>query len=142
MSEASWASSPNVRAVMRANRKRDTKPELLIRRRLHALGYRYRVAARPLGGRYPVVDVLFPSRKIAVFVDGCFWHGCSQHYVAPMRNAQYWVPKIARNQARDAHSNSLLAAAGWTVIRLWEHELPPIAVQRVVAVLGTRRGSA
>jgi DNA mismatch endonuclease (patch repair protein) len=131
----SWASSPAVRAVMRGNRKRDTKPELVLRRQLHALGYRYLVAARPLGGRFPVVDVLFPKRKVAVFVDGCFWHGCSQHYVAPTRNAQYWVPKIARNQARDADSNRLLASAGWTVIRLWEHEPPQTAIQRVIEAL-------
>lgn len=135
MSVASWASSPAVRAVMRGNRKRDTKPELLIRRQLHALGYRYFVAARPLGGRFPVVDVLFPKRKIAVFVDGCFWHGCSQHYALPTRNAEYWGPKIARNQERDAHSNSLLMTAGWTVVRLWEHEPPSLAVRRVVEAL-------
>ena len=127
---------PAVRAAMRGNRERDTKPELLIRSQLHALGYRYRVASRPLGGHYPVVDVLFTKRRIAIFVDGCFWHGCSQHYVPPTRNAEYWRPKIARNRERDAHSNELLAAAGWTVVRVWEHEIPSRAVERIAQTLG------
>src|SRR5579862_5634679 len=133
----SWASSPAVRAAMRGNRKRDTKPELVIRRQLHALGYRYFVAALPLGGRFPVVDVLFSKQRVAVFVDGCFWHGCSQHYSPPSRHVEYWVPKIARNQERDAHSNRLLERAGWTVVRVWEHEPPRLAVQRVIEALGS-----
>ncbi len=98
---------------------RDTKPELLVRRMLHAIGYRYRVHARGLPGR---PDLAFTRRKRAVFVHGCFWHGhdCAQGTRVPKTNTEFWRAKIARNRARDAEVEAKLAAAGWASIAVWE----------------------
>lgn len=118
----SWASSPAVRNVMRANRGRDTKPELRLRRALHALGYRYRVDSRPLPSLNRRADLTFPGARVAVFVDGCYWHGCPEHYRQPVANGEtYWAPKIAANRARDEDTNARLREAGWRVVRVWEH---------------------
>lgn len=127
-----WASSAAARNVMRANRKRDTGPELHIRRALHALGFRFNVARRPWGRGSPVVDILFPRKRLAIFVDGCFWHGCSVHYAVPRVNTLYWKPKIERNRKRDAEDECVLRSAGWTVVRIWEHESTEVAVARIV----------
>jgi DNA mismatch endonuclease (patch repair protein) len=107
---------------MRGNRKRDTRPEVAVRRAAHALGLRYRVASRPLPDRRWTADMVFPTARVAVFVDGCFWHGCPEHFKPPRTNPEYWTPKIARNRARDAQVDEALAVAGWTVVRAWEHE--------------------
>jgi DNA mismatch endonuclease, patch repair protein len=106
---------------MLGNKRRDTKPELAVRRLLHARGLRYRVDLAPLTGYRRRADVVFTRRHIAVFIDGCFWHGCPQHYRVPGTNAGYWQPKIARNVERDAETTVALVAAGWTVLRYWEH---------------------
>src|SRR5579864_3998457 len=98
----SWASSPTVRSVMRGNRKRDTRPEMRLRASLHRMGLRYRVAARPLPGTPWTADLVFPRNRVAVFVDGCYWHGCSKHYNPARTNPAYWGSKIQRNRARDA----------------------------------------
>ena len=124
-----WASTPASRAVMQGNRSRDTKPEMAIRRAVHALGLRYRVDFRPLPRLNRRADLVFTRAKVAVFVDGCFWHGCVEHGTAARSNADYWAEKIARNQDRDAETDRLLVDAGWTVVRAWEHE----AVDDVVA---------
>jgi DNA mismatch endonuclease Vsr len=118
----SKASSRESRAVMIANRGRDTKPELTFRSLLHAKGLRYRVDASPIKGVRRRADVIFPKDKVAVFVDGCFWHGCPQHLRPAKKNAEFWKAKIEDNRARDAHTNELLRTAGWTAIRFWEHE--------------------
>lgn len=117
-------SSPAARAVMQANRGRDTQPELTLRRRLHALGLRYRVdhPVRPDQGRAIRVDVAFPKARLAVFVDGCFWHGCPDHGTWPKANSDFWLAKIRRNQARDLRDRRRLEEAGWRVIRIWEHD--------------------
>jgi DNA mismatch endonuclease (patch repair protein) len=120
---------------MRGNRKRDTQPEMRIRRRLHSLGYRYVVDRRPLPGRFPVADLLFPRRRVAVFVDGCFWHGCQEHFKVPSTNVAYWEVKIARNRSRDIQSTQMLVEAGWRVVRVWEHEPNHVAVARIVEAL-------
>ncbi|MCG3042010.1 very short patch repair endonuclease [Streptomyces sp. S1A] len=120
----SKASSRGARAVMRANRGRDTKPELALRSLLHRAGLRYRVDTQPLEGVRRRADIVFPKERIAVFVDGCFWHGCPEHMRASKKNAESWKTKIEGNRARDAETNELLRAAGWTVIRIWEHENP------------------
>lgn len=107
---------------MQGNRSRDTAPEVAVRKLLHAAGYRFRVDARPVEGLRRTADILFTRRRIAVFIDGCFWHGCPIHYSVPRTNTAYWSPKIARNIERDSETTSRLAEAGWTVMRFWSHE--------------------
>ena len=109
---------------MQANRSRDTGPELLVRKALHALGLRYRVAVRPVADIRIAADIVFRGPRVAVFIDGCFWHGCPAHSSPPRTNADYWAAKIAANRERDARAGRLLGNAGWTVIRVWEHEDP------------------
>ena len=107
---------------MVGNKRRDTVPELAVRRLLHAQGFRYRVDLAPLKGYRRRADVVFTRLKVAVFIDGCFWHGCPIHYRVPGTNAGYWEPKITRNVERDAETTLALAAAGWRVLRYWEHQ--------------------
>ncbi|MFF3265307.1 very short patch repair endonuclease [Streptomyces sp. NPDC002932] len=137
--EGSWASSPSVRAVMRGNRSKDTRPELRLRSLLHKQGLRYRVAARPLPGLRRTADLIFSRPKVAVFVDGCFWHGCPEHLRQSRKNADFWRSKIEGNQTRDAETDRLLREAGWTVVRVWEHEDPDAAAARVISAV---RGSS
>ncbi|MBW8636651.1 very short patch repair endonuclease [Hoeflea sp. WL0058] len=106
---------------MRAVKSRDTAPEMVVRRLVHALGYRYRLHRRDLPG---VPDLVFPGRRKVVFVHGCFWHGhdCPRGARAPKTNADYWRAKIARNTARDARNAQALTDAGWRVLTVWECE--------------------
>ncbi|WP_424183983.1 very short patch repair endonuclease [Actinokineospora sp. G85] len=134
--QGSWASSYGVRASMRGNKGRDTAPERELRSLLHARGLRYRVSARPLPSLRRTADVVFPRARVAVFVDGCYWHGCPEHHRAPSTNSEFWRTKIATNQQRDAETTALLEQAGWTVIRCWEHEDADKVAQRVVSALG------
>ncbi|MYS81396.1 very short patch repair endonuclease [Embleya scabrispora] len=127
----SRASSRAARAVMLANRSRDTGPELALRSLIHARGLRYRVDVRPLAGIRRRADVVFPKERIAVFVDGCFWHGCPEHCRPARTNAEAWATKIEANRARDTDTNELLRTAGWTVIRVWEHEDLPLAADMI-----------
>lgn len=137
----SKASSRQVRAVMRANRGRDTKPELALRSMLYRAGLRYRVDVQPLEGLRRRADIVFLKERIAVFVDGCFWHGCPEHMRPSKRNAEAWSAKLEGNRTRDAETNALLRAAGWTTIRVWEHENPAEAAERIVrAVQEARAG--
>lgn len=135
----SWASSAAAQTSMRSNRRRDTNPELAVRRLLHRAGFRYRVDHAPRGVR-PLrrADIVFTRRKVAVFIDGCFWHGCPDHFVAPRTNADYWSPKIARNRERDLAGTENLERNGWIVLRFWEHEAPD-AVAAVIAACATQR---
>lgn len=136
MAKDSWAGTPHTRKVMQSNRSRDTKPELAVRRAAHALGLRYRVSARPIPGVPRTADMVFPKARVAVFVDGCFWHKCPEHHRPSKANADFWRKKIDRNVERDAETSELLRAAGWTVLRFWSHEPPSevaIVVQNVVA---------
>ena len=121
---------------MRANRRTDTKPELALRRALHRQGYRYRKDYRlDLTGARVRPDIAFTARRVAVFVDGCFWHCCPQHGTQPASNTWYWAPKLARNVERDRAADAALAAAGWRVVRVWEHESLDGAVAAVVSAL-------
>ena len=129
----SWASSAAVRKSMQGNRSRDTKPELAVRSAVHRRGLRYRVAARPLKDLRRTADLVFRKTRIAVFVDGCYWHGCPEHHSQPRINSEYWSDKIAGNIARDADTTSRLEAAGWTVLRFWEHEDPEAVAEIVQA---------
>lgn len=131
------AVAPAVRASMLANRRRDTRPEMAVRKRLHAAGLRYRVDFAPLSqDRRRRADVVFTRQRIAVFVDGCFWHGCPKHLTAPKSNVDYWGPKIARNRERDHETSANLRAAGWTVLRYWEHEDPEKVARSIIAAVG------
>jgi DNA mismatch endonuclease, patch repair protein len=124
---------------MRANRRRDTGPELAVRAELHRRGLRYRVDFPvPVAGRSPRPDVVFTKQRVAVFIDGCFWHGCPQHAQRPKQNSVYWEPKISRNIERDLEQAARLEAAGWTVIRVWEHEDPSMAAERISATVRTQ----
>lgn len=122
MASESWASSPGRRRNMQANRSRDTKPELAVRRLLHAQGLRYRVDYRPVKNLRRTADIVFTRQRLAVFIDGCYWHACPEHGGQPTVNADYWAPKLQRNRERDDDTNSRLRAEGWTVLRFWEHD--------------------
>jgi DNA mismatch endonuclease Vsr len=135
----SKASSLASRAVMQANRSRDTGPELALRSLLHERGLRYRVDTRPLPDIRRKADVVFLKDHVAVFLDGCYWHGCPEHYRPATKNAEFWTDKISGNRARDIQTDEILLEAGWTVIRVWEHEDPTEAVERVAATLQERR---
>ena len=130
--------------TMRANRGRDTGPELALRRALHARGLRYRVDHPLPFDRRRRADVLFTRAKVAVFVDGCFWHGCPEHGTTPRTNARFWSDKIGRNRARDADTTARLEAAGWVVLRFWEHDDPDRAAADVARAVmhATRRDRA
>lgn len=138
MSEGSWATSAATRRSMQGNRSRDTGPEMLLRRLLHAKGLRYRVAARPLPEVARTADLVFRPARVAVFVDGCFWHRCPDHGTTPKSNADYWLPKLERNVARDRETDALLVQAGWRVIRIWEHEDPGKAARSVAGIIRRR----
>ncbi|WP_426564283.1 very short patch repair endonuclease [Angustibacter sp. McL0619] len=108
---------------MQANRGRDTGPEMALRRAVHALGLRYRVDYPPLAQfRRRRADLVFTRARLAVFVDGCFWHGCPEHHSVAKANADYWANKVAQNRARDLETDQLLANAGWRTMRFWEHQ--------------------
>src|SRR5712691_6653720 len=127
---------------MRANRRSDTKPELALRRALHRLGYRYRKDYRLQLDQATRVrpDITFTARKVAVFVDGCFWHCCPDHGGQPAANTWYWEPKLRRNVERDRAADAALTQAGWQVIRVWEHESVEAAVAAVISAVGRRAG--
>ncbi|MGN8026220.1 very short patch repair endonuclease [Microbacterium sp. 22242] len=130
----SWASIEESRRSMLANRRRDTSPELAVRQRIHAAGLRYRVDFPPIGGRRRA-DIVFTKRKVAVFIDGCFWHGCPIHATFPKRNSEYWLPKLQRNIERDRDTDAQLQDAGWIVLRFWEHEAPDAVAQQIEHVV-------
>lgn len=108
---------------MMANRGRDTKPELVVRSALHAAGMRYRVNIAPVTGFRRTADIVFTRVRLAVFIDGCFWHGCELHYQRPGRNQDYWDAKVEMNRRRDRETDVRLREKGWTVVRFWEHEV-------------------
>lgn len=106
---------------MSAARRRDTKPELLLRRELHRRGRRFRVFMRVPGNNRRTIDIAFTRQRLAVFVDGCFWHGCPAHGTHPRANREWWLEKLGANRGRDVDTDRLLQFAGWTVLRIWEH---------------------
>jgi DNA mismatch endonuclease (patch repair protein) len=124
---------------MRANRRRDTAPELAVRRELWRRGHRYLVDATPPGtDRRRRADVVLRGARVAVFVDGCFWHSCPLHRHLPKANRAWWEVKLASITERDARTDAALAAAGWLPLRVWEHEAPALAVDRIEAVVAAR----
>ena len=122
---------------MRAIRRTDTKPEVALRRALHHQGYRFRKDFRLdlADGKRVRPDIAFTARRVAVFVDGCFWHACPEHGTKPANNTWYWGPKLQRNVERDRVADAALSAAGWDVVRVWEHEPLDAAVTAVLAAL-------
>jgi len=136
--EPSWASSEHARRTMVANKRRDTKPELRLRSELHRRGLRFRVDIAPVRGVRRRADVILSRARIAVFIDGCFWHGCPDHFIAPKSNAGYWREKIQTNVERDRDTDQKLSAAGWAVLRFWEHEEPDKAADQIVERWRTR----
>lgn len=120
---------------MKANRRADTAPELAVRRRLHARGHRYRVDFRAEPSLRWKPDVVFTRARIAIFIDGCFWHSCPIHGTAPKANAGHWGPKLARNVERDRQTDQELAKLGWRILRFWEHEDADVIVARIEAEL-------
>ena len=120
---------------MQAQGRRDTKPELALRRELHRRGRRFFVDRAPLKGFRRRADMVFPRRRVAVYVDGCFWHSCPVHGTRPKNNAEWWAAKLAGNVARDRDTDTRLREAGWAAVRVWEHEDPVAAADRVDQVL-------
>ena len=115
--------------------------EQALRRELHRRGLRYRLHRRPLVGLRREADIVFGRVKVAVFVDGCFWHACPTHATWPKANAEFWRTKIERNRERDRETDARLAAAGWTVVRVWEHEDPAESATRIEGVVTGRRAT-
>lgn len=137
----SWAYDAATRAVMQGNRRRDTRPELAVRRLIHAAGLRYRVDHAPLEGhRRLKADIVFPRLQVAIFIDGCFWHGCREHCRPANINAEFWSTKIVANRDRDLRTNQWLHDAGWTVLRFWEHEQPEVVASKIVHEIRRRQG--
>lgn len=128
-------SSPEVSAQMSRHPRRDTGPELELRRLLYAAGLRYRVQYPVPGFRRRTIDVAFTRSRVAVFIDGCFWHGCAEHRGVPASNHEWWRQKLTKNAARDAETDDHLRRHGWRVIRLWEHEVANDAFDRVLEAL-------
>jgi DNA mismatch endonuclease (patch repair protein) len=126
---------------MQSNRGVDTGPELALRSALHRRGHRFRINYRPLASVRRTVDIAFPRRRVAVLIDGCFWHGCPQHRTVPKANREYWEPKLSRNIERDRETDRSLNDAGWTVVRVWEHVAVEEAVELVEAGLRERGDS-
>ncbi len=132
----SWASSPSVRRIMQGNTRRDTRPELAVRRETHRRGMRYRVDAAPLPGLRRRADLVFSGPRIAVFIDGCFWHACPEHFVPPKTKADYWAQKLQANQERDRDTDRLLTDAGWLPLRFWAHENPTAIADAIERAVG------
>lgn len=133
-------SSELARKRMQSTPQRDTPAELRIRKLLHAMGLRYLVDAKPLEDSPRRADVVFRRARVAVFVDGCFWHGCPTHGTWPKANEQFWRAKILANIERDADTNGRLRDRGWLVIRVWEHEDPSAAATRIARRVRSRSG--
>lgn len=131
-------STEAARKRMVAQGQRDTEPELAVRRLLHRQGLRYRVDFTVLKKPRRIADIAFIKAKVAVFVDGCFWHGCPEHGTWPKSNADFWRDKIEANRKRDSDTNRRLQANGWVVIRIWEHEDPQEAAERIAVVVRKR----
>jgi DNA mismatch endonuclease, patch repair protein len=128
---------------MQSNRGRDTAPERELRSVLHRAGLRFRKHYRVhVGDLATRVDIAFPKQRVAVFMDGCFWHCCPQHATAPRANGDFWAKKLQRNVQRDRQVNVALGIAGWTVVRIWEHEPVSAAAARVLAAIRTGHEAA
>ena len=136
---SSWASSEATRRSMKSNRGRDTAPEMAVRRIVHGQGLRYRVDTRPLASLNRRADLVFIRAKVAVFIDGCFWHGCPDHHTIAKANQTYWADKVRTNRLRDLDTSERLRAAGWLVLRYWEHEPPSDVASSIIRAVRAPR---
>ncbi len=127
---------------MQSNTPRTTKQEARLRSVLHSAGFRFRKHLRPVPGSRCEVDVAFPRQRIAVFFDGCFWHGCPEHATFPATNKDWWAAKLAATKERDRRNDDLLRCNGWHVIRVWEHESISDAAARVASLVSAVNGAA
>lgn len=127
--------TPSVSLRMSRQATVGTKPELALRKRLHLLGKRFRLHVKVPGLPRRTIDIAFPKEKVAVFVDGCFWHGCDVHRSVPRTNESWWTAKLESNRARDVETVNHLAKSGWRTLRVWEHEDTTDAGERVLALL-------
>lgn len=132
------ASCPGVSKRMRAAKTSGTEPELAVRKLLFSDGLRYRVQYRVVGLNRRTIDIAFPREQLAVFIDGCFWHGCTVHRTIPKSNNEWWKQKIDGNRERDRDTVALLKRLGWRVLRFWEHENPVIVLAQIKKVLNTQ----
>lgn len=133
-------SSAAVQARFSRQKVRDTAPELALRRLLHGRGLRYRIDVAPLPGLRRRPDLVFTRARLAVFIDGCFWHRCPQHGTSPKNNADWWRAKLDRNVQRDRDTDRNFTDAGWQVLRFWEHETPDQVADQVQDAWARRRG--
>lgn len=133
--------TPAVSHRMSRQRSRNTQVEVLLRKELHRTGLRFRVHRRPVPGLRREADIVFGPARVAVFVDGCYWHGCPQHATWPKTNADFWREKINRNRERDRDTDQKLVDVGWLPIRVWEHEDPAEAAKNIVVAVRERRQS-
>jgi DNA mismatch endonuclease, patch repair protein len=124
---------------MQRVQRRDTRPERLVRTLLHAKGLRYFVDRAPVARSGRRADILFPRLRIAVYIDGCFWHTCPLHGTTPKSNTAWWIAKLATNRKRDRENDELLATEGWAVLRYWEHEDPITVADKIEAVVASTR---
>ncbi|WIV62016.1 very short patch repair endonuclease [Amycolatopsis nalaikhensis] len=124
---------------MSKQKSRNTGIEMALRQVLHRAGFRYRVHRRPIKGVRREADLVFGPARVAVFVDGCFWHGCPEHATWPKNNADFWRDKIETNRKRDADTDARLQEAGWLPLRIWEHETVDVAADRVITAVRERR---
>lgn len=134
-------SSASVSARMSRQGSRDTAPEIAVRRLLHASGMRYRVNVPVPGMARRTIDIVFPRTKVAVFLDGCFWHGCPLHATQPKSNAEWWRNKLDKNIARDSETSLHLAEEGWTVMRFWEHEPVQDVARKITETVAAKRSA-
>ena len=138
---APLVTTPLVSSRMSRQATRDTAPELALRRELHRRGYRFRKEWTVPGMPRRRMDIAFTRKRVAVFVDGCFWHACPIHATAPRANGAWWSAKLQKNVARDRATDDHLTDLGWLVVRVWEHEVPDVAADRVTAALTGRPAS-
>ncbi|WP_436980044.1 very short patch repair endonuclease [Streptomyces sp. enrichment culture] len=133
-------SSPAVSSRMSQQGRQDTAQEVAVRKLLYAKGLRYRLQRKVPGMARRTIDIAFPGPRVAVFLDGCFWHGCPTHATSPRANADWWRAKLEKNVARDNETTAHLRASGWTVLRFWEHEPPEACAEAIADAVETARG--
>ena len=135
MAKRPTAISAKVSGAMRSMPEHSTGPEMAVRRLLFSMGLRYRIQYPVPGVPRRSIDIAFPGKKIAVFIDGCFWHGCKEHRNIPAHNRDWWKDKIDQNRSRDRDTDEKLREAGWTVFRFWEHDVVEMIVERVMGAI-------
>ncbi len=136
--QKSTSVSAATRNVMRANKRSNTLPELRIRKLVHASGLRYRIDTKPERDLNRRADIVFRQAKVAVFIHGCFWHGCTRHFKSPKTNKSFWETKIQRNIQRDKETKEILRKRGWRVIEIWEHQSSESGAKTIVRVVDER----